>query len=115
MSWPQERSLAKIAKELGVSRQYVHQVVNELELPYIPGGIKDDRVCKAEGCTNEPFGNNAYCDSCIAKTAWVKRTGMDYRCGGCGRAIYRNRASFRHGRIKQVYHSRQCYLDHHTR
>lgn len=121
LTWPQKRSLSQIARDLSrefrrrVSRQYVHQIVNKLGLPYIPGGIREQSVCKTKGCDSKPFGTNRYCDDCIEKVAWIPRTGTQYRCAcGCGRRVYRNRSRFRHGRNKRVYYNRECYLTHHS-
>ena len=91
LSRPLTDSLTDIGAEIGVSRQYVHQVVTAEEIPYIVGGIKSKRACLNPDCTNPTSypDRDAYCEQCSPNAHKLRRKGKWVKCTLCETEIYR--------------------------
>ena len=93
-SRPLTDSLTDIGTELGVSRQYVHQIVTDEQIPYIVGGIRSKRVCLNPECTNLTTypDREAYCELCSPVANKLRRKGKWVKCTLCGTEVYRCRS-----------------------
>ena len=106
---PLTDNLSDIGDELGVSRQYVHQIVTEEKIPYIVGGVKQRQVCINPECDNltsysDP-DRDSYCDLC--DSIELRRKGEWVKCTLCRTSVYRRQSLL--ARTKQVFCSTGCY------
>lgn len=110
LSRPLTDTLSDIGDNIGVSRQYVHQIVTEEEIPYIVGGIREKRVCINPDCDNVTSysDKDAYCDLCSPKSYKLRRKGEWVKCTLCMRRVYRCQVFLR--RTKCVF----CTVEHYN-
>lgn len=115
MPRPLTKSLSAIGKELDVSRQYVHQVVTEENIPYAPFPEREfltEKLCKNLHCSNfVPNHRRAYCDECKDRMYEFRRTGLSLPCDypGCERLVYRRRSLLERMPIGRIFCSRKHY------
>ncbi len=104
---PLTDNLSDIGSDLGVSRQYVHQIVTEEKIPYIVGGVKEKRVCLNPECFNLTSypDRDAFCDLCNSDE--LRRKGEWVRCTLCKKQVYRRQSLL--VRTKRVFCSTVCY------
>ncbi len=107
---PLTDSLSDIGNDLGVSRQYVHQVVTEEKIPYVVGGVKEKRSCINPECDNLTSypDKDAYCDNCGPGSYRLRRKGEWVACTLCKKKVYRQRSFLL--RTKQIF----CTVEHYN-
>jgi|SRR3989304_581700 len=108
---PLEKTLTDIADDLGVSRQYVHQIVSEESIPQYK---RLKPLCKGCKKNRTEAYNRRYCPQCIEQNLHnrARRTGTEFRCCKCNKELYR-RPSY----IKRMKHNGKtycynCYMYH---
>lgn len=106
---PLTDSLSDIGNDIGVSRQYVHQVVTEEKIPYMVRGIKEEKVCLNPECTYLTAypDRDAFCGLCSPNSYKLRRKGEWVQCTLCNRRVYRRQSLL--ARTKQVFCSTGCY------
>ncbi len=106
---PLTDSLSEIGEDVGVSRQYVHQVVTEENIPYVVGGVKSKRICLNPDCANLTSypDRDAYCDLCSPDAYKLRRKGEWVNCTLCRRQVYRQQSHLE--RTNRPFCSREHY------
>ena len=106
---PLTDNLSDIGSDLGVSRQYVHQIVTEEKIPYIVRGIKKEKVCLNPECTNLTAypDRDAFCGLCSPDSYKLRRKGEYVKCTLCKKRVYRRQSLL--ARTKRVFCSTECY------
>ncbi|KKN68716.1 hypothetical protein LCGC14_0449070 [marine sediment metagenome] len=106
---PLTDNLSDIGDDLGVSRQYVHQVVTEEKIPYVVRGIKEEKICLNSECTNLTSypDRDAFCDLCSPNSYELRRKGEWVKCTLCKKQTYRCQSELT--RTKKIFCSTECY------
>jgi len=106
---PLEQTLTDIAKDLNVSRQYVHQIVTTERISQYR---RKRPLCKGCG-KNEANGyKRRYCPDCISQDLHNKnkRTGKEFKCYRCGIMVYRKPSYIKRMKPNGKSYCYDCYM-----
>ena len=102
-----KRTLEAIGKEVGLSRQRVHQILTE-------EGVdthKDQPICDGCGVVLQPSKKRPYIDPNGNRYCMICRTQMvygTYTCTDCGSKVQRRRKSILRAKPKYIFCNKQC-------
>jgi len=108
---PIEIPLSRIANDLGVSRQYVHQIIKKDRIPHYNSNNYGRLKPFCKGCrVNRVEGHHKkFCRKCIDQNIHnsSKRTGMEFKCCKCNKTMYRRPSYIK--RMKSINSKTHCY------
>jgi NADH pyrophosphatase NudC (nudix superfamily) len=99
------RAGASIAKELGLSRERVRQILSKLEMPtrFYP----EMKECSQCHTIFEVRRNRKFCSRDCANKSKVRTEVVEANCGGCGAVLYRRPYRIR-SKSGNVYCNKEC-------
>jgi len=108
---PLSKSLSRIADDLNVSRQYVHQVVQQENISYNSSHNRLKPLCIYCRKNRVETHYRKYCRKCIDQNIHntLKRTGKDFKCCKCNTDVYRRPALVKRMKTNGKVYCYNCY------